>query len=162
MLLETKAITELALFYGSTWIVVSIVILSILLMAFLANLLIMRFPKIPAPISYVLLLASLAISLWFSTFNGSMQGELQTRILATAIITLPLFFSGLIFSTELDRAKSIAAALGSNLIGAMLGGCLEYNSMYFGFRSLYILAIVIYAISMIVSLATRPPAPAEA
>jgi spermidine synthase len=162
MLLETKAITELALFYGSTWIVVSIVILSILLMAFLANLLIMRFPKIPAPISYVLLLASLAISLWFSTFNGSMQGELQTRILATAIITLPLFFSGLIFSTELDREKSIAAALGSNLIGAMLGGCLEYNSMYFGFRSLYILAIIIYAFSMIVSATTRAPAPTEA
>jgi spermidine synthase len=155
MLLETKAVTELALFYGSTWIVVSIVILAILLMALAANFLVIRWPRIPLPLAYVLLLASLAASLWFSTFNESMQSEWLSRILATAVITLPLFFSGLIFSAEMDASKSVAVALGSNLIGAMLGGCLEYNSMYFGYRSLYILAIGIYGLCMVVSLARR-------
>jgi spermidine synthase len=155
MLLETKAVTELALFYGSTWIVISIVILAILIMAFLANLVVMRFAKIPRAISYLLLLASLGLSLWFSTVSGSMQSEWLSRILPTAILTLPLFFSGLIFSAEMESATSVAAALGSNLIGAMLGGCLEYNSMYFGYRSLYVLAIVIYGLSMIVSLSRR-------
>ncbi len=153
MLLETKAVTELALFYGSTWIVVSIVILAILIMAFFANLVVIRWPRIPLPVSYVLLLASLGASLWFSTISGSMQGQWLSRILPTLILTLPLFFSGLIFSAEMQSAQSVAAALGSNLIGAMLGGCLEYNSMYFGYRSLYVLAMAIYALSMIVSLA---------
>ena len=55
----------------------------------------------------------------------------------TTLVTLPLFFAGLVFSTELKRTTSIGTALGSNLLGAMLGGCLEYNSMYFGYRSLY-------------------------
>ncbi|HEY1921359.1 MAG TPA: hypothetical protein VGG44_01230 [Tepidisphaeraceae bacterium] len=152
MLLETKAVTELALFYGSTWIVISIVILAILIMAFLANLVVIRFPKIPRGVSYVLLIASIGLSLWFSTISGSMQSAWMSQILPTAILTLPLFFSGLIFSAEMDSANSVASALGSNLIGAMLGGCLEYNSMYFGYRSLYLLAMVIYGLSMIVSL----------
>lgn len=152
MLLETKAVTELALFYGSTWIVVSIVILAILIMAFFANLAVMRWPRIPLSVSYVLLLASLGLSLWFSTVSGSMQGQWLSRILPTLILTLPLFFSGLIFSAEMQSAQSVAAALGSNLIGAVLGGCLEYNSMYFGYRSLYVLAMAIYGLSMIVSL----------
>jgi hypothetical protein len=102
-----------------------------------------------------LLLASIGLSLWFSTVSGSMQSQWLSQILPTAVLTLPLFFSGLIFSEELQSANSVAAALGSNLIGAMLGGCLEYNSMYFGYRSLYVLAIVIYALSMMVSLLRR-------
>jgi len=155
MLLETKAITELALFYGTTWVVIGVVIIAILIMAFLANLLVMRRPKIPLPISYGLLLGSVALSLWFSGVASSLHNELLSRLLATAIITLPLFFSGLVFSSEMDSARSVAAALGSNLIGAMLGGCLEYNSMYFGYRSLYVLILGIYALSMIVSLTMR-------
>jgi spermidine synthase len=155
MLLETKAITELALYYGTTWVVIGVVIIAILIMAFLANLLVMRWPKIPLPISYGLLLASVALSLWFSGVVGSLHNEWLSRFLATAIITLPLFFSGLVFSSEMDSSRSVAAALGSNLIGAMLGGCLEYNSMYFGYRSLYVLILGIYALSMVVSLTMR-------
>ena len=149
MLLETKAITELALFYGSTWIVISIVILAILIMAYLANLTIIRWPGIPRTLSYILLLASLGASLWFSTVSGSLQGQWLSRILPTVVLTLPLFFSGLVFSAEMDASPSVSVAFGSNLIGAMVGGCLEYNSMYFGYRSLYILAIVVYGLSML-------------
>ena len=52
MLIETKGITELALIYGSTWFVVSIVIGFILLMAYLANLLIIRNGRIKSSIIY--------------------------------------------------------------------------------------------------------------
>jgi hypothetical protein len=152
MLLETKAITELALFYGSTWVVVAAVIAAILTAAFLANLAAMAMPWIPRAVSYSLLLASLALSLWFSMQGYSGHSESAARMMATGIITLPLLFSGLVFSTELKAAPSIGSAMGSNLIGAMLGGCLEYNSMYFGFRSLYMIALAIYGLSMGVSL----------
>jgi hypothetical protein len=65
----------------------------------------------------------------------------------TALLTAPLFFSGLAFSSELDQYSQVPTALSSNLLGAMLGGFLEYNSMYFGFRSLYILALGMYALA---------------
>jgi hypothetical protein len=74
----------------------------------------------------------------------------------TGLLTLPLFFSGLAFSSELDKARSVGVAMASNLLGAMLGGFLEYNSMYFGFRSLYVLALVLYAIAFLTTLRNRP------
>ena len=115
MLLETKAITELVLYYGSTWVVVGIVITAILIMAFLANLLVMGFPKIPSSLAYLLLIASIAFSLFAPSLDLAGQGVWSSRLLATGVVTLPLFFSGLVFSGELNSAKSIAAALGSNL-----------------------------------------------
>jgi hypothetical protein len=39
-----------------------------------------------------------------------------------------------------------------NLLGAMAGGVLEYNSMYFGFQSLYWLAAALYAIGLVLFL----------
>jgi SAM-dependent methyltransferase len=167
MLLETKAITELALFYGSTWVVVGVVIAAILVMAFLANLLLIRVTGIPVLAAYAMLLASLGLSLGLSYSHAAPggageAGAWMTRVSRTAIITLPLFFAGLAFSTELRRSQSIAVALSSNLLGAMLGGCLEYNAMYFGYRSLYVLALAIYALAMLTTLLSpRRPRPAS-
>jgi hypothetical protein len=39
-----------------------------------------------------------------------------------------------------------------SLLGAMAGGVLEYNSMYFGFQSLYWLALALYAAGLILFL----------
>ena len=157
MLLETKAITELALFYGSTWVVVGVVIAAILIMAFLANLLLIRAGSVSPAVAYGLLLLSLAVSLVFAYGYGpSPSGPLGGRATRTVVITLPLFFAGLAFSTELKRSKSVGAALSSNLLGAMLGGCLEYNALYFGYRSLYVLAMVIYALAFFTSIRPRP------
>jgi hypothetical protein len=148
MLLETKSITQLALFYGSTWTVVGFVIAAILLMAFLANLLLIHVQKINQTLAYAFLLASLALSLGVRSETFAALDPALGSALMTLLVTLPLFFAGLVFSTELRRAPSTAAALGSNLIGAILGGCLEYNSMYFGYRSLSILALIIYALAL--------------
>jgi hypothetical protein len=159
MLLETKAITELALFYGSTWVVVGVVIAAILVMAFLANLLLVRVGSVPPALAYGLLLLSLALSLAFAYGAGpaaSGASALGGRAARTVVITLPLFFAGLAFSTELKRSRSVGVALSSNLLGAMLGGCLEYNALYFGYRSLYVLALVIYGLALVASLAPRP------
>jgi hypothetical protein len=151
MLLETKAITELALFYGSTWVVVGVVITAILVMAFAANLLVMRVPRANTFLVYGLLLAAILARLFIHVPHSS------ERLIVTALLTLPLFFAGVAFSSELVKAPAIGTAMGANLLGAMLGGCLEYNSMYFGYRTLYFLAAGLYALAMITSvLPSRP------
>lgn len=146
MLVETKALTELALIYGSTWVVAGIVISSILLLALIANLLVAKFAsRLSCPIAYLLIGLSLALGYWFGWFG-------QAGALAmTAMLTLPLFFSGLAFSSELKEKGSIETALADNLLGAMLGGFLEYNSLYLGFRSLYIMALVLYLCAFLAS-----------
>ncbi|NIM48792.1 MAG: hypothetical protein GTO22_05960, partial [Gemmatimonadales bacterium] len=152
MLIETKGITELALVYGSTWVVVGAVIAAILIMAFLANLVVIRF-GVPHPtVVYGLLGVSLLAGMFLATADLSAVPAWVARVFLTAVLTLPLFFSGFAFSTELKRSRSVAVALSSNLFGAMLGGFLEYNSMYFGFRSLYVLALVMYVLAFVTSL----------
>ena len=155
MLIETKGITELALVYGSTWVVVSVVIAAILIMAFLANLLIMKMPTPHPVITYGLLCASLCAGLTLSSATLSNFAPWLSRLIMTLVLTVPLFFSGLAFSSELKKSASVAVALSSNLLGAMIGGFVEYNSMYFGFRSLYFFALIMYALAYLGSIRAR-------
>ena len=63
-------------------------------------------------------------------------------------LTFPIFFSGLAFSSEL-KLISLETALSSNILGAMFGGLVEYNTMYFGYKSLYIIIIIMYVIAFL-------------
>jgi len=144
MLVETKGITELGLNFGNTWMTISIVIAGILLMAFLANLTILKMGVPPLRLTYGFLVGSLLVGFFFTQTDLTQLTFGLAKPLRVFLLTLPLFFSGIAFSTELSRHVQIPSALSSNLMGAMLGGFLEYNAMYFGYKSLYLLAIGMY------------------
>jgi hypothetical protein len=79
-------------------------------------------------------------------------------VLSCVLLTMPLFFSGIVFSTLIGRTEvNISTALAYNLMGALFGGLMEYNSMYFGFAFLYLLAIGFYFLAWMFS---RNPAAA--
>jgi SAM-dependent methyltransferase len=147
MLIETKGITELALLYGSTWVVMSVVIGAILVMAFLATLLVIKIGSPHPGVTYGLLCAAILAGASLAYVDATSMTPWQQKILMTSLLTLPLFFSGFAFSSELKKSKSVAVALSSNLLGAMLGGLMEYNSMYFGFHALYFLALGMYLLA---------------
>lgn len=151
MLVETKGITELALVFGSTWMVTSVVIFAILCLAFLANFLVIRFGERSGVWTYTLLLLSVACGLGFTYLDLAGWPDKAVKIVTVIVLTVPLFFSGLAFSRELRVISGVGAALGANLLGAMLGGLLEYNAMYFGFRSLYLVAIGMYVLAFLSS-----------
>ncbi len=144
MLMETKGITELAKIYGSTWVVVSIVIVSVLSMAYIANLLIIKKFKISNNQIYFFLLISILVSLGITFVNYYNYPTYFLKIFVPIILTLPVLFSGLAFSRELIKSGSTANTLSCNILGALVGGLLEYNSMYFGFKFLYLLAFFSY------------------
>ena len=144
MLMETKGITELAKIYGSTWFVVSIVITAILSMAYLANLFIIKGIKISINQIYFFLILSLLLSYSVTFINFYNYPILLLKFIIPIVLTFPVFFSGLAFSRELVRYGSTANALSCNILGAIVGGLLEYNSMYFGFKFLYLVAIFFY------------------
>jgi spermidine synthase len=144
MLVETKGITEMGLAFGNTWQVIGVVIAGILFMAFLANWAVQAL-KVERPlVPYLLLLGSLAVGLWVARRGGlgfTAGGQIGTVI----VLTSPLFFSGIVFSSLLTTSRGITGAMSANLFGAMCGGLLEYNAMYFGFQFLYWLAAALYA-----------------
>lgn len=148
MLIETKAITELGLIFGNTWMVSAIAVTGILVMGYLANRWVMRRGPMPQVPAFVMLAAVLGLGLLVTRL--SMTGVVlpAAKLLMPVVLTLPLFFAGLIFSGELTKGGEIGDAISANLFGAMLGGFLEYNSMYFGLSSLYPLGMVLYAAAL--------------
>jgi len=146
MLIETKGITEMGLTFGNTWQVIGLVISGILIMAFLGNcavqLLDIKRPLVP----YLLLVATLALG-WFVARSGGFPSTPLGRLETSIVLTCPLFFSGIIFSILLSGKGQVSGIMASNLLGAICGGLLEYNSMYFGFRTLYVMAMVCYLLA---------------
>ncbi len=143
MLVETKAITELSLAFSNTWYVVGFVIASIMIMAFLANLVVSLFKMQRAFLPYCLLLLSLAFG-FYVAHSGWLPANSTDKILQIIILTMPVFFSGMVFSILIGGVSDIAPAMAMNLMGAMVGAILEYNAMYFGYKALYLIAIVVY------------------
>ena len=149
MLVETKCITEIAKIYGSTWMVTSIVIATILIMAFIANILVIKKIKLNISQIYLFLLLSLFLGYFCSTVGFNFFNQKILNLILPILLTLPILFSGLAFSKELSRLNSASQALSANILGAMLGGFLEYNSMYFGLSSLYFLAGFLYFLAFV-------------
>lgn len=148
-LLETKSITELALLFGSTWIVNAAVIAAILSVIVLANLLVERFHFSNPWLAYVLLALALGVNTFFPVSNLLGLDWGVRVVLASLALALPLFFAGLIFAITFSRTESVESSLGSNLLGAVLGGIFEYASLALGIRILYLFALLFYVISAV-------------
>jgi SAM-dependent methyltransferase len=159
MLVETKAITELGLHLGGTWFVIAAAILLVLIMAFLANLIVTRTAHKLAGPAYLGLFVSLLVGYGLATSHGQwMVGPPLVQLaLSCVVLTIPLFFAGIIFSSLISEARiNISTAFAYNLMGALFGGVMEYNSMYFGFAFLYLLALGFYFLAWAFSWKSNP------
>ncbi|MGB8733157.1 MAG: hypothetical protein WCC99_18050 [Candidatus Sulfotelmatobacter sp.] len=152
MLIETKGITEMGLTFGNTWQVIGIVIAGILIMAFLGNCAV-QWLDITRPLApYSFLFAALAVG-WYVARSGGFASTPLGRLETSILLTLPLLFSGIVFSTLLSSKGQVSGTIAMNLLGAICGGLLEYNSMYFGFRFLYLIAMGCYLLAFVSELA---------
>jgi hypothetical protein len=148
MLVETKAITELGLAFGNTWQVIAIAIAGILMMSFLSNSAVQWLRLKKSSLPHVLVLAALLAGWWIAKAGGLPSTSLG-RLGTAFLLTCPVFFSGIVFSSLLSKESRVSSVIAVNLLGAMCGGILEYNSMYFGFHFLYLLAMGLYALSFV-------------
>jgi SAM-dependent methyltransferase len=146
-LLETRGITEIALVFGSTWLTNSIVISAVLLMALIANLVVGRITWIPTRAVYVALFGALLLNYFVSPRVLLDYGFAAQLLGAGLAVAGPMFFSGIIFARWFSQVDDPSSALGANLIGAVIGGLLEYASLRIGLRELYLLALAFYGLS---------------
>ncbi|MCD4749306.1 MAG: hypothetical protein K8R59_08025 [Thermoanaerobaculales bacterium] len=147
LLVETKGIADLGLLFGGTWWTVTSVIAAVLLMALLSVLYVAKVsPKTVMPY-YAFLFAALALTWAVRPGDLLSLPLLAAQCSGALLVAVPVFFSGIIFTISLARARNVPRALGSNLLGAVLGGFLEYASMIWGMRSLSLLAIGLYLLS---------------
>jgi hypothetical protein len=147
-LLETKSVTEMALLFGSTWVVNAVVISAILLMIVLANIIVEHFKLSDTRALYVFLGLTLILSYFIPLRNFLELPTMLRMTLASLEQAAPLFFAAMIFAIRFRDVTSIPAVMGSNLFGGVLGGLTEYASLALGIRSLYLLALICYAFSI--------------
>jgi hypothetical protein len=144
LLIETRGVTSLSLLFGSTWVVNTVVFGGVLAVALAANLLVGRRQPTSMTVPFILLLGATAL-VWAVQASALSGLPLVVRGMVGGVLNaLPVGFAGIIVSTTLARARSMPAALGSNLLGSVVGGCLEYSSMYLGLRAVAALAFVLY------------------
>jgi hypothetical protein len=149
LLIETRGVTSLSLLFGSTWVVNSAVFAGILVMVILANLAVRRWQWTNSSPWFVLLFLSV-LGLYLLPVEWLSTLPLAVRAVVGGLLTgLPVGLAGVIVPMLLARAEDPAAALGANLLGAVLGGCLEYFSMLGGLRSTALLALVLYLLAFL-------------
>ncbi|MGB9106311.1 MAG: hypothetical protein WCC59_16265 [Terriglobales bacterium] len=159
MLIETQTISRLALFFGTTWVVNGIVIGAILLTLLLANLVMTRWPEF---LSRTVIAAGLLVTLlmaYFVPMERLSESALVAGAMASVFFAAPVFFAGLLFAREFGSRPNPAAALGSNMLGAVVGGLLENLSFIFGMRALLLIAVVVYAVAVVALFGRRALAP---
>src|SRR4029077_8740894 len=125
LLLETQVVSRLALYFGTTWQVNGIVIAAILSALLLANFVIEKQQR-TWPRSWTLagILVGIACA-YFVPFHRIPGSAALVGSFAELIFCIPVFFAGLLFPSEFRSAESPAAALGANMLGAVVGGLLE-------------------------------------
>jgi hypothetical protein len=147
MLIETKAVVLMALLFGSTWIVNSIVFFAVLLMILAANLWTIKLRPERLWPYYTGLLVALALNaiIPLDFFLG--MHRIAQIIGSCLLVFAPVFFAGVVFAVSFKRVAEPDRAFGANIAGAIMGGLAEYSSMLLGFQYVVVLAIIFYALS---------------
>jgi hypothetical protein len=152
MLIETKAVVLMALLFGSTWIVNSVVFFAVLVMILLANLWTIKLrPSRLWPYYAGLILTLLINCVVPLDFFLGMNRALQV-VGSSLLVFAPVFFAGVVFAATFRRADAPDRAFGYNIAGAMLGGLAENSSMLLGFQYVVLVAVCFYALAALFAL----------
>lgn len=147
LLLETKSIVQFSLWFGTTWAVNAMVFAGILVSVLLAIEVVRRL-RMPKPLYlYGGLVAAVAVS-WAIPASTLLELPTGTRMVAAVALTFsPIFLANLVFAQRFNETSHSAEAFGVNLLGAMVGGTLEYSALAVGYRSLAVLVAVLYGLA---------------
>jgi Spermine/spermidine synthase domain len=151
LLLETKSVVQFALLFGSTWFVNALVFFGVLV-AVLAAIEVSRLVRIARPkLLYLPLFGGLALA-WIVPQASLLQLSTVPRLFAAiALAFAPIFFANMIFAQRFKSVSTSTVAFGTNLLGAMVGGLLEYGSLIVGYRALLIVVALLYAGALILN-----------
>ena len=144
LLLETKNITSFALLFGTTWVVNAIVFGGVLV-AVLAAVETTRRVRTPSlPVMYAAIAVSLAVA-YLVPNSALLALPLWPRVVvATAVAFTPIFVANVAFAKRFAETDDARAAFAVNILGAMVGGCLEYFALLTGYRDLLLVTGLLY------------------
>jgi hypothetical protein len=151
LLLETKNITSFALLFGTTWVVNAIVFAGVLVAVLLAVETTRHLRTPPLPTVYAGIAGALAVS--YAVPNAVLlELPLAARVVAAVVLAFtPIYLANVAFAKRFASSADSRAAFAVNILGAMVGGCLEYLALLTGYRNLLILAGVLYLAAFVLT-----------
>ena len=149
LLLETKNVVQFALLFGTTWAVNAAVFTGVLL-SVLAAVEAARRVRITRPAwLYAALLASLVLA-WAVPGDLLLSLSPVPRfVVGVTIAFLPIFLANLLFAVRFKGVASSTTAFAANLLGAMVGGALEYLALILGFNALLVVVALCYGAALL-------------
>jgi hypothetical protein len=147
MLLETKGVVHMALLFGSTWIVNSVVFFAILVMILAANLYVARFRPSRLSVFYALLVAGLLVNALVPMNVFLSLAPFWRTAASSLVVFVPVFFAGVIFASVFRESREPDRDFGWNVAGIIVGGLSESLSLIIGFNYLLLVAAGYYLLS---------------
>lgn len=144
MLLETKSLVAFAQLFGSTWLVNSLAITAILSFILLANFINTKIKFRRLNMLYLFLFIFLALQLIVPNSLFASLDLVPRYLLSSTFYFLPIFVANLIFAAKFKNVKDQSQVFGANLLGAVLGGFLEYGALAIGYKYLALFIMLFY------------------
>jgi hypothetical protein len=140
---------QFALLFGTTWFVNALVFAGVLVSVLAAIEVARRWrPAEPAWL-YLVLLAALVVA-YLVPVDVLLQLEFVPRFAAAVVIWFtPIFVANLVFAERFRNVEASHVAFGANLLGAMVGGIVEYAALITGYQALLPLVAVLYGAAFI-------------
>jgi hypothetical protein len=161
LLLETKSVVQFALLFGTTWFVNALVFAGILGAVLIAIEVQRRIRVRSSRLLLSLLVLGLLVG-WTVPTDVLLGLSPAPRFVAAVIVSFfPIFVANLIFAGRFAGAAEPTAAFGANVLGAMVGGTLEYLSLTMGYRALLAVVAGLYILAYFAA-PRKPPAKAVA
>jgi len=151
LLLETRAITGFALLFGTTWIVNALVFAGVLLVVLCAVEVTRRWRTPPIRLLYVALAGALGLAAVVPPGLLLALPVVPRAVTAVAVAFGPVFVANLIFAKRFADTADATSAFAANLLGAIVGGCLEYLSLIVGYQALLGVAALLYGGALLAS-----------
>ena len=151
LLLETKSVTGFALYFGTTWLVNAMVFAGVLVAVLAAVEITRRFRTPPLRFMYVVLFGSLALA-WLVPASWVLSLPFPARLVVAILLAfLPIMAANIIFAKRFEKSAHPVTAFGANLLGAMIGGCLEYAALATGYRWLLVICACLYLAAYLIT-----------
>ena len=151
LLLETKNIATFALLFGTTWLVNALVFGGVLVVVLAAVETTRRVRTPPLPVVWGLIALSLAVA-YLVQPEWLLPLPFWPRLLvATLLAFVPIFLANIAFAKRFAASDDSQGAFGLNLLGAIVGGCLEYAALMTGYNNLLILVAGLYLIAFLLT-----------
>lgn len=149
LLYQFQNVTKTALLFGSTWVSTLYVVTGVLTAGLLSSLVASvlrgtRYRFDTQTILFLLLAITIALVSQVSPAVFLPLPYFWRVVVATAFLTLPLFFSGIIFAVELGESKDTKSVMASNFMGSVAGGIVSFVSFSSGIQSLLFIGAACY------------------